>query len=207
MLQTFTQQVFLGPPETTKEVIYAAFLSLQKGDWKAAYDRVMGLGFWRLIRGEEKVKAMLTEQIKLVGLRTYLFTFSQYYATVQLGELAVKYQLEESKVHATISKMILRLQITAAWDQPQQCICVEQISTTKLQFLALQMADKCTTLVEYNEGRQTEKERLGKDDRYPLGGYHNRRNRLGGKWENRGKYVIIYYCLLFLRYLDNNNWS
>eukprot|EP01059_Diplonema_ambulator_P025156 TRINITY_DN42153_c0_g1_i1.p1 TRINITY_DN42153_c0_g1~~TRINITY_DN42153_c0_g1_i1.p1 ORF type:complete len:897 (+),score=436.12 TRINITY_DN42153_c0_g1_i1:48-2738(+) len=185
LLTHFSQQVFLGPPESTKEHIYAAYLALQKGDWSTAHDHIMGLPLWGLIDNAEKVKQNITEQIKIVGLRTYLFSYSQYYATVQLGELAEKYGLEESKVHATISKMILRQQITAAWDQPQQCICVEQNSVTKLQFLSTQLAEKCVYLVEYNEQRQAEKEaRHGGREGYQGHGYTSKRGRGGGRWDS-----------------------
>eukprot|EP01064_Diplonema_japonicum_P033333 TRINITY_DN6528_c2_g1_i1.p1 TRINITY_DN6528_c2_g1~~TRINITY_DN6528_c2_g1_i1.p1 ORF type:complete len:910 (+),score=294.47 TRINITY_DN6528_c2_g1_i1:37-2766(+) len=185
LLANFSQQVFLGPPETTKEHIYAAYLALQKGDWSTANQHIMVLPLWNLIGNSDKVKDMITQHVKTVGLRTYLFSFSQYYATVQLGELAEKYGLEESKVHATISKMILRQQITAAWDQPQQCICVEQNSVTKLQFLSTQLADKCVHLVEYNEQRQAEKEarQSGREMGYS-GGYMHKRGRGGGRWDH-----------------------
>ena len=88
-----------------------------------------------------------------------------------------------SQVHAIVSKMILKQHITAAWDQPQQCICVEQNSVTKLQFLASQMSDKCTQLVDYNEKRQAEKEeRQGnrQDGQYDRHNYNGRQRK---KWD------------------------
>ena len=98
-MMMFSQQVFIGPPETTKELIYAAYQSLQKGDWATTNKHIMSLNMWSSVKDADRVKAQVTEKIKVEGLRTYLYTYSQFYTTVQLGELAVKYEMEEAKVH------------------------------------------------------------------------------------------------------------
>eukprot|EP00755_Sulcionema_specki_P001519 Sspe_Gene.3271::Locus_1073_Transcript_1_1_Confidence_1.000_Length_2932::g.3271::m.3271/K03252/EIF3C; translation initiation factor 3 subunit C len=186
LVTSLSHQVFLGPPETTKEIVYNAALALQKGDWKTCRDRILSLNLWKLMPNCEDVKEMIVEHIKVVGLRTYLFTYSQYYTTVQLGDLADRYELPEPKVHAVVSKIIIRQHMSAAWDQPKQCIRVEAQGATKLQYLALQLVDKCLRLAEYNEDRQTEREnRRGKGD----GGYQGRRQggrtgALGKSWES-----------------------
>eukprot|EP00965_Chrysotila_dentata_P090181 2976461-Pleurochrysis_carterae.AAC.1 len=47
--------------------------------------------------------------------------------------------------------MMLNGEIHACWDQPTDTIVVKRTEPSKLQFLALQFADKCCQLVEANE--------------------------------------------------------
>jgi len=186
LLHSFSHSVFLGPPETTKELIYAAFGALSDGDWREAHRLIMKMNAWTVMRDVEKIQAMVTERLKVCALRTYLFTFSRFYASVRLNELATKYELPEEKVQAVVSRMIIRHDINAAWDQPRGCITVESVNATKLQYLALQLADRCNSLVDYNEQRQAEKEARGERGFVP---YHQqkaggRRYNMGGKWES-----------------------
>ena len=47
--------------------------------------------------------------------------------------------------------MLLAGELHACWDQPTQCITVQHMEPSKLQFLALQFADKTSQFVETNE--------------------------------------------------------
>ena len=98
LLSLFSQQVFIGPPETTKELVFAAYQALQRGDWQKTNEHVMNLQMWSSMKDSQRVKDIVTDKIKTEGLRTYLYTYSQYYTTVQLGELAQKYELDEGAV-------------------------------------------------------------------------------------------------------------
>ena len=49
-----------------------------------------------------------------------------------------------AEAHAVVSKMLLAGELHACWDQPTQCITVQHMEPSKLQFLALQFADKCS---------------------------------------------------------------
>eukprot|EP01065_Artemidia_motanka_P025428 TRINITY_DN30423_c0_g1_i1.p1 TRINITY_DN30423_c0_g1~~TRINITY_DN30423_c0_g1_i1.p1 ORF type:complete len:926 (+),score=372.24 TRINITY_DN30423_c0_g1_i1:73-2778(+) len=186
LLHGFSHQVFLGPPETTKELIFATYNALSEGNWREAHRLVSKMTLWTVMRDPEPVKAMITERIKICALRTYLFTFSRFYASVHLGELAQKYELPDTKVQAVVSKMIIRQDVNALWDQPRACITVESVNATKLQYLALQLADRCGTLVQYNEERQAEKEARGERGFIPYNQQKagGRRYNMGGKWES-----------------------
>ena len=43
-----------------------------------------------------------------------------------------------------LSKLMLTSEIHACWDQPTSTVVVQRSEPSKLQFLALQFADKCS---------------------------------------------------------------
>merc|ERR1719149_520219 len=67
------------------------------------------------------------------------------------GPLPEPFELPEAEAHAVVSKMLLAGELHACWDQPTECITVQHMEPSKLQFLALQFADKTSQFVETNE--------------------------------------------------------
>ena len=62
---------------------------------------------WNLFRDPEKIKAMVGRKIQEESLRTYLFTYSGIYDSLNLQTLAEMFDLEVATVHSSISKMII----------------------------------------------------------------------------------------------------
>ena len=62
---------------------------------------------WNLFRNSEMIKSMVSKKIQEESLRTYLFTYSGIYDSLNLQTLANMFQLEVMNVHSSISKMII----------------------------------------------------------------------------------------------------
>ncbi|CDK29659.1 unnamed protein product [Kuraishia capsulata CBS 1993] len=169
-LEYHERQIFEGPPENTRDYIMDASVALQKGDWLKASDLLNSIKIWGLLKNQDSVKAMLREKLQVEGLRTYLFTCKSYYEKLSIASLAAKFELPERKVNAVISKMIYSEEINAALDQKAGCIVfIQGVEITKLQELALTLADKAVQMAERNE-------------RLAAGGHQN--NQIGHQGNN-----------------------
>jgi len=151
LLDYFDRQVFTGPPENTRDCIVAAARALMSGDWKKTVDILLNLKAWDLIPNSDFVKAMLRRKIQEEGLRTYLFTYSQYYDSLGLNELSAIFELTSNTVHSIISKMMINEELHASWDQPTASIVMHKVEPTRLQALSLQFSEKASIFVENNE--------------------------------------------------------
>jgi len=92
----YNHQVFTGPPEQTRDFVMRASKALMQGDWKTCAKFVSNLDVWQLVPGDdaaEKIGAMLTDKIKLEGLRTYLFAYSKQYDSLSLGQLSAMFEM------------------------------------------------------------------------------------------------------------------
>ncbi|CAN0172005.1 unnamed protein product, partial [Scytosiphon promiscuus] len=150
----FNRQVFTGPPENIRDHVIAAAKRLMEGDWKRCSDLILGLDVWNLIPGEgsaEIVKSMVKEKIQAEALRTYLFTYSPYYESLSLPTLCEMFDMDKSKAHSIISKMMLNQELYGSWDQPTETVVLRKEDPNTLQLLALKFADKAANLVESNE--------------------------------------------------------
>ncbi|KAG5177289.1 eukaryotic translation initiation factor 3 subunit C [Tribonema minus] len=200
-MDNFDHQVFTGPPENIRDHVIAGAKSLMQGDWRKCADMILGLDVWNLIPGEgqgEKVKVMLREKIQLEALRTYLFTYSPCYESLSLPQLCEMFDLEPRKAHSIISKMLINQELCGAWDQPTNTIVLQRVEPSRLQLLALQFAEKASSLVESNErlldartgnyGYREDKWGGGRGDGGGRGGYGGRGDggRGGGGYRGGG---------------------
>ena len=98
------------------------------------------------------------------------------------------FDIEVTTVHSQISKMIINEELMASLDEPTKAVVMHRTEPSRIQSLALQLADKVNMLLDYNE-------RLWELKLTPLGhfsqggrfdrNYQNRQtNRQGG---NRGQ--------------------
>lgn len=182
-LEQFDKQVYNGPPENPKEAVVSCAKALQRGDWQSAWAVVEDLKLWSHIdvgnpENGENVKAMIKEKMKTEALRTYLFAHASIYDAFQLEMLANMFELPSSTVHSVVSKMMIRDEITAFWDESSKFLLMQHTEPTPLQRLALTLADKDAAAVEMNE-------RLvdGKTGGY---GFKAGDGKGGGKWGDRG---------------------
>jgi len=151
LLDYADRQVFSGPPENTRDFVLASAKSLAKGDWKNALNRLLSLKVWELTPNVDSVKDMLKRKLQEEGLRTYLFSYSNYYTSLSLKGLSEMFELPESVVHAVVSKMMINDELHGSWDQPTGSIVMHNVEPSRLQYLALQFAEKAATFVESNE--------------------------------------------------------
>lgn len=97
---------------------------------------------WDLMVGADNVRAMLGRLIREESLRTYLFTYAHVYASLSLRSLADMFELPRQRVHSLVSKMIINEELLASLDDPSECAILHRSEPTRMQALALQLADK-----------------------------------------------------------------
>ena len=146
------RQTFQGPPEGTRDFIMHAAKALQAGEWKKSVELLTSIKIWNLFSNSEAVKEMIKEKIQIEGLRTFLFQFKTFYSKLSLAKLSQLFELPESKVSAVVSKMIFNEEIAAGLDQVSNSVVfVQGVELTKLQELAISLAEKAQNLSDRNE--------------------------------------------------------
>ncbi|XP_043194449.1 eukaryotic translation initiation factor 3 subunit C-like [Amphibalanus amphitrite] len=167
----------LGPPELMREHVVAASKAMRRGDWRACrdfvIDKTMNAKVWdRFYNGDQpradKVRAMLTRKIQEETLRTYLFTYSNVYDSVSMVTMSELFELSVGDVHSIVSKMIINAELMASLDEPSQTVVMHRTEPSRLQSMALQLADKLANFVENNERLLEMKQ--GRDMYYGRGG-------------------------------------
>jgi len=205
LIDYFDRQVFTGPPENNRDHVAAAAKALNAGDWKTTEKLLLSIEVWSLMPNGEVVKANIKKRIQEEGLRTYLFNYANVYDSISLTELASMFELDKNHVHSLVSKMMINEELKASWDQPTETIVMHKVEPSKLQYLALQFAEKAAVFVENNErlldakgqgqGGQYNKEQQGKPQQQGQrqdrqwqdkqgGGY--RRQNYGNQYQQKG---------------------
>lgn len=153
-LRKSEEQPLVGLPETTREHVVAASKAMRVGNWKSCRDLIINdkvnLKVWNLFHQPDSVRTMLEEKIREGSIRAYLFTYSNVYDSISMQVLANMFDLNKSTVHSIVSKMIINEELMASLDEPTQSIVMHRTEPSRLQGLALQMAEKINYLVDQN---------------------------------------------------------
>jgi translation initiation factor 3 subunit C len=185
MLEYHERQIFTGPPENTRDHVMQAAKALAAGEWKKSSELIHAIKIWDLLPDPQKIKDMLSEKIQEEGLRTYLFTYAPFYDTLSLDRLTEMFDLPNRKVAALVSKMIAHEEIAAALDQVNNAIIFRKgVELSRLQTLALTLADKASGLTEMNE-RYLEQKTQGQGG-FQEGGAQRGGTRGRGRGRGRG---------------------
>ena len=162
------EQPLVGLPESMREHVVAASKVMRVGNWRQCQEYIindkMDSKVWNLFYNADRVKEMLRQKIREESLRAYLFTYSNVYDSISIKLLAEMFDLEAPTVHSIISKMIINEELMASLDEPTQTAIMHRTEPSRVQGLALQLADKINTLVEQNE-------RLWETKQMPPGGF------------------------------------
>lgn len=154
-LRNTERQPLVGPPESMREHVVAASKAMRVGNWRACFNYIintkMNAKVWDLFHQAETVRAMIAQKIKEESLRTYLFTYSSVYDSLSIETLADMFELNKSVVHSIISKMIIGEELMASLDEPNLMVVLHKTEPSRIQALALQLCDKVTNLVDYND--------------------------------------------------------
>jgi translation initiation factor 3 subunit C len=169
-LRKSEEQPLVGLPETTREHVVAASKAMRVGKWRLCRDLIINdkvnLKVWNLFHQADSVRSMLEVKIREGSLRAYLFTYSNVYDSISMQVLANMFDLSKSTVHSIVSKMIINEELMASLDEPTQSIVMHRTEPSRLQGLALQMAEKINYLVDQNvrisEHKQYGTERTGR---------------------------------------------
>lgn len=151
MLDYNEKQLFMGPPENSRDCIMQASRSLATGDWKKCCELIKSIKIWDLMPETQKIKDILTTKIQEEAVRTYLFTYSRFYETISISRLSEMFDLSERNITALVSKMISHDEISAALDQIHNAIVIRKVELSRLQGLALVLIDKVQAFVDQNE--------------------------------------------------------
>lgn len=151
MLDMYDRQAFLGPPENARETVMAATKALQRGDWNECARHIWSLSIWDKMLNKEHIQEMLLQKIKAEAMRTYIFTYLSLYDSFAIGQLASMFDLSLNAVHSIVSKMMINEEIHASWDETSQFILISRVKHTRLQQLALTLAENVANAVEQNE--------------------------------------------------------
>ncbi|XP_022096301.1 eukaryotic translation initiation factor 3 subunit C-like isoform X2 [Acanthaster planci] len=186
-LRLSERQTLVGPPESMREHVVAASRSMRYGNWRACRDYLlndkMNGKVWNLFPNSDHVRQLITRKIQEESLRTYLFTYGSVYDSMSMNTLADMFELEKPVVHSIISKMIINEELMASWDEPAQTVVMHRCEPTKLQSLALRLADKVNNLVENGERlleyRQNDGRGFGKSGGGGGGGGQGYRDKQG----------------------------
>ncbi|CDJ27815.1 Eukaryotic translation initiation factor 3 subunit C, related [Eimeria mitis] len=151
MLEMYDRQTFVGPPENPRETVMAATKALQRGDWADCARHLWTLSIWEKMYNKERIQEMLLQKIKAEAMRTYIFTYLPLYDSFAIGQLASMFDLSLNAVHSIVSKMMINEEIHASWDETSQYILISRVKHTRLQQLALTLAENVANAVEQNE--------------------------------------------------------
>jgi translation initiation factor 3 subunit C len=192
LLDHFERQVFNGPPEQTRDYVMTASQMVLEGEWQKAAATLGKLPAWDLLPDPAAARAFITRQLMTEGMRAYLISSYAHFEAISLARLAVRFEVTEAEAHAVVSRMLLNNELHACWDQPTSTLAVQRTEPSKLQFLALQFAEKAAQFVETNErmldtrtgsyGYKSSEDRGGRD------GHRERRPWVerGGRGRGRG---------------------
>ncbi|WVQ96216.1 eukaryotic translation initiation factor 3 subunit C [Kwoniella sp. CBS 9459] len=151
LLDLADRQAFMGPPENTRDHIIKASKALQAGEWEKARDLILSIKIWTLLENVQDIKDILAKKIQEEGLRTYLFTYSSYYASLSLSHLATTFSLPASTVTSIISRMIYTDELAASLDQIDGVVIFHRVDQSEVQRLAQTLAERTANLLEQNE--------------------------------------------------------
>ena len=152
-LNMYSQQLFTGPPENTRDLVMSAARALLAGDWKKACSLLLGSDVWNLIpnEGGERVKDMLRLRIKEEAVRVFLLNYGAHYESISLAHLCTMFDMDEGTARKIVSKMIHSREVSGAWEQPADVLVLYKVDPSPLQSLCLVVAEKVALLVESNE--------------------------------------------------------
>ncbi|KAJ1735636.1 Translation initiation factor 3 subunit c [Coemansia biformis] len=154
MLDFNERQVFVGPPENTRDHIMASAKALAAGDWVASRDYIHAIKIWSLLPDCEQIKEMLARKIQIEALRTYLFTYSTQFEAVGLDDLAAMFSLPRPKVYALLARMVYHGELQASLDEVSGVLAFSRANfeaPSRLQQTALALSNKANAFADINE--------------------------------------------------------
>ncbi|PPS96371.1 Eukaryotic translation initiation factor 3 subunit C [Cryptosporidium hominis] len=152
LLEQYERQAITGPPESLRDTIIAATRSLQLGKWRECKDYVFSLSIWDYNQEDlQQTQERLELNIKQEALRTYLFTYGHLYSSYSVNNLIEMFQLPREKIHSLLSKMMLKNELQALWDQTGEFVLLNHKQASKIQNDSLIVADKLLQFVDCNE--------------------------------------------------------
>ncbi|CAD2213337.1 Eukaryotic translation initiation factor 3 subunit 8 N-terminus, putative [Angomonas deanei] len=124
-----------------------AYHALRVGDYATAAAAVSSLAVWRSIANGANILAKYLEVLKETAVATFCLSSPGKYASLSVVQLAMKYELDETKVRYIINRVLSEEKsLVAYWDAEDKFLFIDPNNTTRLQHHVLGTADFISAL-------------------------------------------------------------
>ena len=155
------RQHFLGPPESSRERIYAAISAFRKADWETSVSHIRAIGGWKAIGldtgATEKLLDPLFQTIKLECLKNFLAHHRGYYGNIGLNDLVAKFGLDIATVRKKLTRMILSRELYGSFNPGMTHLHIGSSHHTVHEKTLLYLMDRVQQLSELTERAQDQK--------------------------------------------------
>jgi translation initiation factor 3 subunit C len=153
----YERQHFLGPPENSRERVFAALIAFRKADWFSCQEHIRNITCWAAFGEKRDFLKPLFRIVKVECLRNFLTTNRGSYANVSLAHLAEKFDLDLTGVRNTVTRMVLQKDISGILDEAEVVLHIDNTQYTTVQQAALNVADKAILLTDFTERVQDQR--------------------------------------------------
>uniref|UniRef100_A0A7S1PX18 EIF3c n=1 Tax=Neobodo designis TaxID=312471 RepID=A0A7S1PX18_NEODS len=174
--------VFRGPPNEDSELIYAAYEALQDGAMAKAIGYVRRITTWKMLPEGSNTLALLEAKLRQDGLKVFLISRGQHYASLTVDDLVARFGLAADEVKAIVSRLLLDNTLTGHWDHDDRHVVIERGPQSRFHLLARECSDRIASFATYNENPNAPAGREGRGGR---GGYSWSGG--GGGFRGRGR--------------------
>jgi translation initiation factor 3 subunit C len=130
----------------------AAGKALQQGNWKQCYDLLLALNIWnKLSQDTRAAQEHLLNKVKEQAFKCYIFVYQNNYDSVNIDHLANKFDITKDYIHAFVSKLVFNQELKAYLDTDSNCLMFERDGNTRMESLALNLADRVSNFLANNE--------------------------------------------------------
>ena len=142
-------------PDHHKDYLMLAARAMKLGDWRKCVGYVinekLNRTIWSRFNNSDQVIKMIEEKLKIECLRTYMFTYSQFYTNISKEWLATNFELPVEQVSRIVTKMMLEDNLQASLDGPTGTVVLHGTEPSRLQNIALQLSQKVSAIQDQNE--------------------------------------------------------
>ncbi|VDN09388.1 unnamed protein product [Dibothriocephalus latus] len=132
-LKMHERAILTGPPESPRDHVIAASKAMRTGNWKVCLNFIFNPKMDAKVSGEGWRRSVSVHE------------------SISLARLAEHFELPKSQVYSIISKMIINQELAGSLEVPADFLTMHKGERSRLQSLALQLADKINSIVDMND--------------------------------------------------------
>jgi len=151
IIDSYTRQLFSGPPDTTRDTVMAVTKLVLGGEYKEASDLLLALPVWSALTNRASVLQLVDDQLKTVSLKLFLSQFAEEFSSASLQVLAEMFQLSHEQVRSTIGTMVASEQLNAFCDESTESLKLNEAQVSSLQSAASTLTEKILVLLDASE--------------------------------------------------------
>eukprot|EP00760_Papus_ankaliazontas_P010095 PhM_4_TR14199/c1_g1_i1/m.27960/K03252/EIF3C; translation initiation factor 3 subunit C len=157
-LMAYERQQFLGPPENSRERVFAAVKAYRKADWSTARQHILAVPCWGAFGDSREFLDPIIHTIKVESLKNFLLQTRGSYVNISATHLSHKFELEPAAIRNIVTKMLINRDISGVWDASEEYLYLESTGYSVVEQSILDLADKATMLTEFTEKVQDSRE-------------------------------------------------